>query len=102
MKNDVQLWPHAATRPLHLPEFALRREHVVIANGTCRRVSTQMIGKFASPRALQSHCGSGPASSPIRLKAVATVTSSHHQPEGAAPKIFSYPQQRRPITPSFG
>jgi hypothetical protein len=28
-------------------------------------------------------------------------TSFHHQPE-AQPKIFSYPQVCRPITPSFG
>jgi hypothetical protein len=29
-------------------------------------------------------------------------TSFHHQPEAQHPKFFSYPQQRRPITPSFG
>jgi hypothetical protein len=30
------------------------------------------------------------------------VTPFHHQPEAQHPKIFSYPQERRPITPSFG
>ena len=32
------------------------------------RVSTQTIGNSASARALNSHCDSGPASNPIRLK----------------------------------
>jgi hypothetical protein len=32
------------------------------------RVSTQTAGNSASARALNSHCDSGPASSPIRLK----------------------------------
>jgi hypothetical protein len=30
------------------------------------------------------------------------VTSFHHQPEAQHPKSFSYPQERRPITPSLG
>jgi hypothetical protein len=29
-------------------------------------------------------------------------TSFHHQPEAQHPQIFSYPQIRRPITPSNG
>jgi hypothetical protein len=32
------------------------------------RVSTQITGKPTSARALNSHCDSGPASNPIRLK----------------------------------
>jgi len=29
-------------------------------------------------------------------------TLFHHQPQAQHPKSFSYPQERRPITPSFG
>jgi hypothetical protein len=37
----------------------------------------------------------------LMLEAASTA-SFHHQPEAQHPKIFSYPQERRPITPSFG
>jgi hypothetical protein len=36
------------------------------------------------------------------LGARTTVTPFHHQPEAQHPKFFSYPQERRPITPSLG
>src|SRR5579863_5301205 len=36
----------------------------------------------------------------LMLEAAKCETSFHHQPEAQHPKIFSYPQARRPITPS--
>jgi len=61
---------------------------LICAFSTARvcRVSTQITGKPASARALNSHC-SGPHFT-ISLK--------------RTPQTFSYPQERQPITPSFG
>src|SRR5205807_6193266 len=54
-----------ACRHLHLCDHLL-----ICAFNTALmcRVSTQITGKPASARALISHCDSGPASNPIRLK----------------------------------
>ena len=53
-----------------MPRASLRSVLLICAFSTaCMcRVSTQTTGNSASPRALNSHCDSGPASSPIRLK----------------------------------
>src|SRR5580700_3017800 len=49
---------------------SLRSVLLICACNTARmcRVSTQITGRPASASALKSHCDSGPASSPIRLK----------------------------------
>jgi hypothetical protein len=53
-----------------MPRASLRSVLLICAFSTaCMcRVSTQIIGNSASARTLNSHCDSGPASSPIRLK----------------------------------
>src|SRR5206468_12199456 len=53
-----------------MPRASLRSVLLICACNTARmyRVSTQITGKPASASALKSHCDSGPASSPIRLK----------------------------------
>src|SRR6516162_10157112 len=53
-----------------MPRASLRSVLLICAFSTARmcRVSTQITGKPASARALNSHCDNGPASSPIRLK----------------------------------
>src|SRR5258705_13798059 len=58
-----------------MPRASLRSVLLICAFSTaCMcRVSTQITGNSASARALNSHCDSGPASSPIRLKAVGGV-----------------------------
>ena len=60
------------THPHHLRDTAgiVRSVLLICAFNTARmcRVSTQITGKPASARALNSHCDSGPASNPIRLK----------------------------------
>jgi hypothetical protein len=48
------------------------------------RVSTQITGKPASARALKSHCDSGQASNPIRLKWQARVCRHRQQRLGFA------------------
>jgi len=55
--------------PSWMPRGSLRSVLLICAFSTARmcRVSTQITGKPASARALNSHCDSGPASSPIRL-----------------------------------
>src|SRR6516162_6452169 len=53
-----------------MPRASLRSVLLICAFSTARmcRVSTQITGKPASTRALNSHCDNGPASSPIRLR----------------------------------
>src|SRR5271163_993089 len=53
-----------------MPRASLRSVLLICAFNTAFicRVSTQITGKPASARALNSHCDSGPASNPIRLK----------------------------------
>src|SRR6266849_5651328 len=53
-----------------MPRASLRSVLLICAFSTaCMcRVSTQTAGNSASARALSSHCDSGPASNPIRLK----------------------------------
>src|SRR5258705_2052524 len=53
-----------------MPRASLRSVLLICACNTARmcRVSTQITGSHASASALKSHCDSGPASSPIRLK----------------------------------
>jgi hypothetical protein len=53
-----------------MPRASLRSVLLICAFSTARmcRVSTQITGKSASASALNSHCDSGPASNPIRLK----------------------------------
>src|SRR3954468_11110601 len=55
-----------------MPRASLRSVLLICAFSTARmwRVSTQITGKPASASALNSHCDSGPASSPIRLNVV--------------------------------
>jgi hypothetical protein len=53
------------------------------ASRSCR-VSTQITGKPASVRALNSHCDSGPAYSPIRLKSAHGVRQHPQQRFGFA------------------
>src|SRR5665213_3941420 len=52
-----------------MPRASLRSVLLIWAFNTARmcRVSTQITGKPASASVLNSHCDSGPASSPIRL-----------------------------------
>jgi hypothetical protein len=38
----------------------------------------------------------------LLLLMLEAAKASHHQPEAQHPKSSSYPQERRPITPSFG
>jgi hypothetical protein len=47
------------------------------------RVSTQITGKPASASALKSHCDSGPASNPIRLKWQAGFVSTASSASGS-------------------
>jgi hypothetical protein len=53
-----------------MPRASLRSVLLICAFNAARmcRVSTQITGSSASASALNSHCDSGPASSPIRLK----------------------------------
>ena len=53
-----------------IPRASLRSVLLICACNAARmcRVSTQIAGKPASASALNNHCDSGPASSPIRLK----------------------------------
>jgi len=53
-----------------LPSASLRSVLLICAfrHACMCRVSTQITGNSASARALNSHCDSGPASNPIRLK----------------------------------
>src|SRR5215472_1889706 len=53
-----------------MPRASLRSVLLTCAFNAARicRVSTQITGKPASARVLNSHCDSGPASNPIRLK----------------------------------
>ena len=53
-----------------MPRASLRSVLLICAFNAARmcRVSTQITGKPASARALNSHCDSGPASNPTRLK----------------------------------
>jgi hypothetical protein len=64
--------PDALLAVLRNPAYraSLRSVLLICAFSTARmcRVSTQITGKSASASALNSHCDSGPASNPIRLK----------------------------------
>jgi hypothetical protein len=73
--SDYAVSPHAPgdcpTRIIWaMPRASLRSVLLICAFNTARRclVSTQITGKPVSASALNSHCDSGPASSPIRLK----------------------------------
>src|SRR6516165_5832367 len=61
-----------------MPRASLRSVLLICAFSTARmcRVSTQITGKPASAKALYSHCASGPASSPIRHRALAPELSA--------------------------
>src|SRR5467141_2675162 len=64
-----------------MPRASLRSVLFICAfNTACMcRVSTQITGNPASARALNSHCDSGPASNPIRLKVVGEVLQHRQQ-----------------------
>jgi hypothetical protein len=66
MHRTVKPHPHHLRHTARVIAVGL----VICAFSTARmcRVSTQITGKPASARALNSHCDSGPASNPIRLK----------------------------------
>src|SRR5664280_1942080 len=63
-----------------MPRASFRSVLLICAFNTARmcRVSTQITGKSASARALNSHCDSGPASSPI-LEVVGGVLQHRQQ-----------------------
>src|SRR3974390_1252861 len=66
MHRAIKTHPHHLRDPAGIVAVGL----VDLAFNTARmcRVSTQITGKPASARVLKSHCDSGPASNPIRLK----------------------------------
>src|SRR5881397_1067178 len=68
-----------------MPRASLRSVLLICAfNTACMcRVSTQITGNPASARALNSHCDSGPASNPIRLKWQAGFVSTASSASGS-------------------
>src|SRR6476469_5967741 len=77
-----------------MPRASLRSVLLICAFSTACMclVSTQTTGNSASARALNSHCDSGPASNPIRLKRLGGALQYRQQSLGFA-RYLHFPNE---------